>query len=245
MGWHHSYTGVVVCDMSDTLMTLDAVIWPEVLERADYAMIGLHGRNANKYAFFPFVRQMGFLHTRWVLPSATFASDTSPEVRWWFDNERKDPVEIQQSRVLIDQLIAEQIERGIAPENIFLVGFSQGAVMCIETALRYPHRLGGVVSLSGYVLRPEHLREEKHPANARIPIFLAHGLRDTILPISIGRENNLALRDLGYDVEYHEYDTAHRVSSEETRDIRAFLHRHMYGIALDDPRRLDEHVVAF
>jgi phospholipase/carboxylesterase len=95
------------------------------------------------------------------------------------------------------------------------------------------------------VLRPEHLREERHAANDRIPIFLAHGVRDTILSIEVGRENNLALLDLGYDVEYHEYDTAHRVSSEETRDIRAFLHRHMYGIAMDDPRRQDEHVVAF
>jgi phospholipase/carboxylesterase len=226
-------------------MTLDAVTWPDSLDRADYAMIGLHGRNANKYAFFPFVRQMGFLHTRWVLPGASYASDTSPEVRWWFDNERMDPVEVQHSRRLIEKLIDTQIANGIAPENIFLVGFSQGAVMCVETALRYPQRLGGIVALSGYVLRPEHLREERHAANDRIPIFLAHGVRDTILSIEVGRENNLALLDLGYDVEYHEYDTAHRVSSEETRDIRAFLHRHMYGIAMDDPRRQDEHVVAF
>jgi phospholipase/carboxylesterase len=231
--------------MSDANMALDSITWPDNLDRADYAMIGLHGRNANKYAFFPFVRQMGFLHTRWILPGATFASQNSPEVRWWFENDRKDPIEVQQSRALIGQLIDEQIDSDIAPENIFLIGFSQGAVMSIDTALRYPQRLGGVVSLSGYVLHPEHLRVEKHPANERLPIFLAHGLRDTILPIEIGRENNLALRDLGYDVDYHEYDTAHRVSSAETRDIRAFLHRHMYGIAMDDPRKKDEHVVAF
>lgn len=226
-------------------MTLEVELWPDTLERADFAMIGLHGRNANKYAFFPFVRQMGFLHTRWILPGASYASETAPEVRWWFDNDKKDPVEVQHSRNLIGQLIDAQIDEGIAPENIFLVGFSQGAVMCAETALRYPRRLGGIVLLSGYVLRPEHLRVEKHAANERLPIFLAHGLRDNILGIEVGRENDRALRDLGYDVEYHEYDTAHRVSSDETRDIRAFLHRHMYGMSMDDPRRQDEHVVTF
>ena len=61
----------------------------------------------------------------------------------------------------------------------------------------------------------------------------------------MGRENNRVLTELGYDVDYNEYDTAHRVSSQETRDIRAFLHRHMYGIELDDPRKQDEHVVTF
>ncbi len=226
-------------------MALDYLTFPDELDRADYAMIGLHGRNANKYAFFPFVRQMGFLHTRWVLPSATFAGEESADVRWWFDNDRKDPVEVQQSRGEITRLIDAQLADGIPPENIFLVGFSQGAVMSVDTALRYPQRLGGIVALSGYVVHPDYLREERHEANLRIPIFLAHGTRDHILSVEVGRENNRVLTDLGYDVDYNEYDTAHRVSSQETRDIRAFLHRHMYGIELDDPRKQDEHVVTF
>jgi phospholipase/carboxylesterase len=188
---------------------------------------------------------MGFPHTRWVLPSATFAEDAAPNVRWWYDNDRQDPVEVQESRREIGQLIRMQIDDGVQPENIFLVGFSQGAVMSVDTGLRYPERLGGIVSLSGYVIHPEHLREERSEANRRIPIFLAHGTRDRILNIEVGRENRRVLEDMGYDVEYHEYDTAHRVSSDETKDIRAFLHRHMYGMSLDDPRKEDEHVVTF
>ena len=226
-------------------MKLDYVTFPENLDRADYAMIGLHGRNANKYAFFPFVRQMGFLHTRWVLPSATYADASAPEVRWWYDNERRDAAEIQQSRDLISDLVAAQIDEGVAPENVFLVGFSQGAVMAVDMALRYPVRLGGVVALSGYVVDPARLAAEVHAANSRLPVFLAHGTRDTILGIEIGRENQRILTAMGYEVEYHEYNTAHRVSSDETRDIRAFLHRHMYGLLPDDPRRQNEHIVVF
>ena len=226
-------------------MALDFITFPDELDRADYAMIGLHGRNANKYAFFPFVRQMGFLHTRWILPSATFAGEQGEDVRWWYDNDRRDPVEVQRSRAEINALIDGQLADGIPAENIFLVGFSQGAVMSVDTALRYPQRLGGIVSLSGYVVHPDFLAEERSEANLRIPIFLAHGTRDAILSIEVGRENQRVLTGMGYDVEYREYDTAHRVSSQETRDIRAFLHRHMYGISLDDPRRENEHVVTF
>jgi phospholipase/carboxylesterase len=226
-------------------MKLDFLTYPEELDRADYAMIGLHGRNANKYAFFPFVRQMGFLHTRWVLPSATFSDPAAPDIHWWYDNERRDPAEVRQSRDEISDLISAQLDDGVAPENVFLVGFSQGAAMSIDTALRYPVRLGGIVALSGYVLDPARLDAERHAANERIPIFLAHGTRDRILGIEVGRENHRVLAGLGYVIEYREYDTAHRVSSEETRDIRAFLHRHMYGMLPDDPRNVDAHVVVF
>jgi phospholipase/carboxylesterase len=224
---------------------LDLVTYPEDLDRADYAMLGLHGRNANKFAFFPFVRQMGFLHTRWVLPSATFARDGAEDTRWWFDNAARPRTEITASRELVSELIDAQIDDGISPENIFLVGFSQGAVMAVETGLRYPLRLGGIVALSGYVTHPELLAAERHDANLKLPIFLAHGTRDTVLDIEVGRENHRVLTDLGYAVEYHEYDTQHRVSSQETRDIRAFLHRHMYGMYMDDPRKKDDHVVVF
>ncbi len=226
-------------------MKLDQIYYPEQLDRADYVMIGLHGRNANKYAFFPFVRQMGFLHTRWVLPSGTYVSAQSPDTHWWFDNTSKNADEIAVSRELISALIDEHIGTGIPPENIFLAGFSQGAVMAIDTALRFPKRLGGVVALSGYVVHPDALEREAHRSNRNLPLFVAHGERDTILAIDVGRENNRVLTALGYNVEYREYDTAHRVSSSETKDIRAFLHRHMYGMFMDDPRRTDDHVVVF
>jgi len=226
-------------------MLLDYMTWPEDLDRTDYALLGLHGRKANKYAFFPFVRQMSFLHTAWVLPSAPLYSPEAREVRWWFENNAQDAEEIRRSREAIGELIDVQLRQGIAAENIFLIGFSQGAVMCIDTAFRYPTRLGGVISLSGYIVHPQQLLEERHSANNNIPIFLAHGLRDRILSIEVGRENNRILNEMGYNVEYREYDTAHRISSEETRDIRAFLHRHMYGLHPDDPRKRDEHVVAF
>ena len=227
------------------LRPLDVELYPASLDRADYAMIGLHGRNANKHAFFPFVRQMGFLHTRWILPSAPFAVSAAPDVRWWFDRETDNRDEIAESRAAIMQLIDAQIGNGIAAENIFITGFSQGAVMALDTALRYPLRLGGVVALSGYLAHPDLLGSERHVANARVPVFLAHGTRDTTLTVDAGRDAAAVMREHAYDVEYREYATGHRISTAELRDIRAFLHRHMYGVQIDDPRMRDAHIVQF
>jgi phospholipase/carboxylesterase len=224
---------------------MDIAKFPDELPGTEFVMIGLHGRNANKYAFFPFVRQMGFLNTQWLLPSAPFASPVAPDIRWWFEHEERNQEQIAHSRNLIDALVRSVLEQNVASENVFLVGFSQGAVMAVDTALRFPVRLGGVVALSGYIAYPETLTVERHPANQRLPIFLGHGLRDAVLSIDIGRRNNTELTGMGYSVDYHEYDTAHRISSDEVKNIRSFLHRHMYGYAEDDPRSRHEHVAPF
>ncbi len=216
-------------------MTLDTIILPRGQEHAEFAIIGLHGRNASGHAFLPLVRQLRFEGTRWVLPSAPLFGD-DPTVRWWYEHETQNIGEIAAARGALTDLIDAQVTDGIAPENIFLVGFSQGAVMVVDTALRFPRRLGGVCALSGYVAHSDLLADEIHPANASLPIFLAHGVRDAILTIEVGRRNHEVLAALGLDVEYHEYDTTHRISRPETTDIHAFLHRHMFGLDPGDPR---------
>jgi phospholipase/carboxylesterase len=223
----------------------DLELFPAQLDRAEYVMIGLHGRNANKFAFFPFVRQMGFLHTQWILPSAPYADPDAPETRWWFERETHNAEQLEASRARIAGLMDAVIAQGVLAESVFLVGFSQGAVMALETALKYPERLGGVVALSGYLASPGRLATERHAANARVPVFLSHGTKDETLPVDFGRRAEVALTSFGYSVEYHEYPNGHRISSSGVRDIRAFLHRHMYGLPIDDPRLNDQHIVAF
>jgi phospholipase/carboxylesterase len=224
---------------------LDVLFHPSTLDRADFVMIGLHGRDADSSAFFPFVRQMGFLHTRWVLPRAPFPSP-APAAAWrWFTNDAQSATQIAGSRERLTALLNRLLAGGASPENVFLVGFSQGAVMALDTALRFPIRLGGVVALSGYVAHPDLLARERHSANARLPIFIAHGVHDTVLTIDVGRRTADVLRSLGYAIDYHEYEAAHRIAIAEVRDIRAFLHRHMYGMAIDDIRADDDHVAPF
>lgn len=216
-------------------MTLETIVLPREAGHCEFAIIGLHGRNASGHAFLPLVRQLRFEATRWVLPSAPLYGD-DPTVRWWYEHETQNIGEIAAARAALTDLIDAQVTDGIAPENIFLVGFSQGAVMAVDTAFRFPRRLGGVCALSGYVAHPALLASEIHPANKSLPVFLAHGVRDQILAIEVGRRNHSELAAMGIDVEYREYDTTHRISKAEATDIHAFLHRHMFGLDPGDPR---------
>ncbi len=225
--------------------TPDLIVHPEGLDRADYSMIGLHGRDADKHAFFPFVRQMGFLHTRWILPSAPHPTAPGAATFRWFHDAAGEPDRIETGRMLISGIIETEIGRGVVPENIFLVGFSQGAMMALDTALRYHTRLGGVVSLSGMLAAPELLESERHSANAHVPVFMGHGRHDRIIAVETGRAAARRLSVMGYDVEWREYDTGHRISSQEVKDIRAFLHMHMYGFPMNDPREAAARLAPF
>ena len=79
-----------------------------------------------------------------------------------------------------------------------LAGFSQGGAVSLYTGLRYPERLAGLMALSCYLPLAGTLAAERAPANAGVPIFMAHGLEDGVLPIGMGLESRESLKALGF-----------------------------------------------
>lgn len=136
---------------------------------------------------------------------------------------RQDASGIATSARAIEALIAHEIERGIAPEHIVLAGFSQGCAMALHTALRLPHRLAGVMALSGYLPLADTLATERHAANAHTPIFMAHGTQDPVVIPARGEASRDLLTQLGYSVQWHTYSMTHSVHPREIADISAFL----------------------
>jgi phospholipase/carboxylesterase len=108
-------------------------------------------------------------------------------------------------------------------ERIVLAGFSQGGAIALQTALREPRGLGGVLALSTYLPLASTLAAERSAANAGIPIFMAHGTADNVLPLALGEGSRRTLEALGYPVEWRTYPMAHSVSLEEIGAIGAWL----------------------
>ena len=100
-----------------------------------------------------------------------------------------------------------------------------GGAIALQTALRYPERLAGVLALSTYLPLAGSLQSERSPANQDIPIFMAHGEYDDIIPLRRAQESRKLLAAAGYNVEWHEYPMPHSVCAEEIADIAAFLGR--------------------
>ncbi len=200
------------------------------------AVIWMHGLGADGNDFVPVVKELGLpdhLPLRFIFPHARMRPVTinaGQVMRAWYDiieissNERKvDEAGIRDSQRAIEALIEREISRGIAANRIVLAGFSQGGAIALQTGLRYPQGLAGILALSTYLPLAASLAAEASSANRAIPIFMAHGEQDTVIPISIAESSAKELRRNGYKVEWREYPMPHSVSMEEISDIGIWL----------------------
>jgi phospholipase/carboxylesterase len=194
-------------------------------------VIWLHGLGADGHDFEPIVPELRLKQAvRFVFPHAPVQPVTINQgmrMRAWYDifqfgGGREDDKGIRASQALIVKLIEEQ---PVPPEKIVLAGFSQGGAIALQTALRYPKPLAGVMALSTYLPIAATLAAERAAPNAQVPIFMAHGSYDDIIPIQRARDSKNFLENLGYRIEWHEYPMPHSVCGEEVRDISAFLAR--------------------
>lgn len=97
--------------------------------------------------------------------------------------------------------------------------------MALHTGLRLPHRLAGIMALSGYLPLADRFPNERQQANAHTPIFMAHGTQDPVVALQRGEDSRDALAALGHPVQWHTYPMAHSVHPREIADISAFLTR--------------------
>ena len=199
------------------------------------AVIWLHGLGADGHDFASLVPELdlsGCPPIRFIFPHAPSMPVTvngGYVMPAWYDIlgpnliSQQDAAGIQASERAIVALIAHEVARGIPAEHIVLAGFSQGCAMALHTGLRLPHRLAGIMALSGYLPLVDRLAAERHPANAQTPVFMAHGTQDPVVVLARGEASRDALATLGQPVQWHSYPMPHSLHPREIADISAFL----------------------
>jgi phospholipase/carboxylesterase len=149
-------------------------------------------------------------------------------MRAWYDifqfgGGPEDEAGIRASQKMVEGMIASERKRGAT--KIVLAGFSQGGAIVLHTALRHAERLAGVMALSTYLPLAATVQAERSQASAGVPIFMAHGEYDDIIPLRRAEQSRQALEGLGYPVQWHAYPMPHSVCPQEIEDISAFLRR--------------------
>ncbi len=201
------------------------------------AVIWMHGLGADGYDFAPIVQQLDLSNCpaiRFVFPHAPsmpVSINGGYVMPAWYDlfnqdlQKREDEAGLRASQNAIERLIAKEKSRGITADRIVLAGFSQGCAMALQTGLRHPEKLAGLLCLSGYVPLQATVAAERHPANQHTAIFMAHGNADNVVPFARAQQSRDLLQTLAYNVEWHEYTMQHSVCEKEIADIGAWLHR--------------------
>lgn len=221
--------------MSDNL--LPAVVI-EPAQTASASVIWLHGLGADGHDFEAIVPEldMGDAPIRFIFPHAPERPVTvnmGYVMRAWYDitapdlSQGQDEAGTRESEQLLRAWIAREEGLGIPAERIILAGFSQGGAIALHTGLRYGQRLGGIMALSTYLPLADSVADEKHAANADVPILMAHGSEDTIIPLAFAEQSRDRLIALGHEVEWHHYPMPHSVCMEEIQAISQWLRKQL------------------
>ncbi|RMH51339.1 MAG: carboxylesterase [Zetaproteobacteria bacterium] len=199
----------------------------------DAAVIWLHGLGADGHDFEPVIGQLELadLAVRFVLPHAPAMPVTVNGgyiMPAWYDirssdlTAEVDAAGIDRAADAIDRLVEREAMRGIEPRRILLAGFSQGAVVALRCGLRKPHAIGGIIALSGYLPFAVEQADAEAP-----PLFLGHGIHDTIVPFALGDRARRLLQDAGYRVSWHSWPIDHGVCPEEIAGIGRWIRRRL------------------
>jgi phospholipase/carboxylesterase len=212
-----------------------------------WTVLWLHGLGADGHDFAPIVPELvrrDWPAIRFVFPHAPVRAVTinnGMRMRAWYDivsfdfdalaaGKRADEAGVTESVAQVEALIAREAARGIAPERIVLIGFSQGGAIALASALGREQPLAGIAGLSTYLpLGPHQAATKLKPAALSQPVFMAHGQFDPVVPAVVGQMGAATMKDLGFALEWHDYPMAHQVCAEEIQALGDWLDERFAG----------------
>ncbi|MDC4834585.1 alpha/beta hydrolase [Acinetobacter baumannii] len=185
-------------------------------------VILLHGRRQNADTIYELAERIGLTDITYILPLA-------PELTWYprgfmrdlEDNQPHLSVALER----IHYIITDLKNQNIKPENIFLMGFSQGACIASQYLWENPQKLGGVIAFTGGLFGPEltYTLHEGLPINGTRLIFTG-GKEDSWVPEQRVRDTAALFEKLGGNVTTIIYSGRdHLVSDEEIELAKTLL----------------------
>lgn len=185
-------------------------------------MIVLHGLGDSMAGYFWVPQMMQFPWLNYLLVNAP---DEYYDGYSWYDYAGAAEPGVRRSVKMLHALLEAQRIAGYPTEQTIVSGFSQGCLMTLEAGLRFPHRLAGLIGLSGYVLEPAVLLREASAAGRETPVLMTHGRQDPLIPFSDVKLQMEALRAGGLQIEWHEFNKPHTIVDEEIAIMRRFIAR--------------------
>lgn len=213
---------------TNTLSLYHLVRKPKVSVEKAPLLIMLHGYGSNEEDLFSFAEELPeelfviSLRAPYPMPPYGYA---------WYaihwdntDGKFSDDVQAVASREKITQFIEEAVEEyPVDPDNVTLVGFSQGCILSFAVALSYPEKVKNVIGLSGYI-NPAILKEGyKNNDFSNLSVYSSHGTQDQVIPVSWARNTKPFLDSLNIENTFSEFPVGHGVAPQNFMELKKWL----------------------
>jgi phospholipase/carboxylesterase len=186
------------------------------------AVIGLHGWTGDEHAMVPVAKSMGLNDTKWYMPRAPYKADVGKGFTWFSGNDETG-WEYEKTFELTTTLIAQVMDDGFAPKDIYLIGFSMGAGLCYHVTLRLEFPIGGIIPIAGFIRNPDRLFNDATDISRKTPILILHGTEDEIIKPEMGQLAYNLLNEHGYCVRFETYKAPHKIPLQASAIIKDFI----------------------
>ncbi len=200
---------------------------PKISIKKPPLLLLMHGFGSNEADMFSFADA---LDERLLVVSARAPYTISEGKYKWYDlniletGRTINEAQAEESRKLIlkfiDQLVAKY---KVDQRQVFVGGFSQGAILSFSAGLTAPEKIKGIAAFSGHILEgiaPKYGSKDKLK---NLHAFVSHGRQDQVLPYSDALKSQATLTELGVQLDFKSYDTTHTISQQNFIDFLSWL----------------------
>jgi len=184
-------------------------------------VIAIHGWTGDVSSMEPVTRSLRLPDTKWVFPQAPYKSDKSGFT--WFDGNDETGWKYKDSFKIINSLIQDLVDQGFKYDEIFLLGFSQGACLAMEWIIRQPFSIGGAIPLAGFIKYKDRFKIDATLESKGTQILLIHGDKDEIIHPEESEKALKLFQSLGYNVNLHILSTGHKIPLSANNLIQQFI----------------------
>ncbi len=194
------------------------------------AIIMLHGFGSDENDLFSFANE---LPEKYAIISLKAPIKMQPSGNAWYniyfdDTQGKfsDDEQAIESRDLVSKCIDEIIEKyKVDPNNITLLGFSQGTILSFAVGLSYPDKVKNIIGLSGYVNK-EILKEGFADNDfSNLKVYTSHGNVDQVIPVQWAQQTKPFLDSLNIECSYSEFPVGHGVAPQNFSELKEWLEK--------------------
>jgi len=187
----------------------------------DKAIVAIHGWQGDRNSMRPLIKSMKIQNAGWYLLEAPYPVTEGDGWSWSFEISDGN-WEIDEPKRLLNNFFSELFNK-YTSKNVYVLGFSQGGLVCFDFVLYLDQSLGGVFPICGFLRQPKVEIDRFHPSQKNTPILIGHGKDDDKVPVKASENAYRLLKKQEANVELFLYNGKHKIGMEYMKKVREII----------------------
>ncbi|MBC8311336.1 MAG: prolyl oligopeptidase family serine peptidase [Candidatus Marinimicrobia bacterium] len=190
----------------------------EMGDASQKAIVAIHGWQGDRISMFPLIKSMNIINAGWYMLEAPFPVKNGKGFSWSYEKQNGE-WEIDEPWQLLNDFFGELFKK-YDSKKIYVMGFSQGGLVCLDFVLFLNEPLAGVFPIAGFLRQPEYNGARFHKTQKNTPILIGHGTEDDRVPVETSKNAYKQLVDQGANAELLLYKGKHKIGVEFIRKMK-------------------------